>query len=113
MLFFITSISIIIILFIYFNYLYKYTHVFGCRKPNTKIGSWNGAYVFVKDIYGNMRMAVFEDNNDFIGYPNNINHGKEIYNNFIHEHKWIKMSNEDIYKTSGVKVSYFTNTNTN
>jgi hypothetical protein len=113
---FISIIIIIVIIISIYNYFntYKhntYTHVLGCRKPNTKLGSWSGAYVFVKDIHNNMRMAVFEDGMDFVGYPRSIDHAKEIYNNFINEHKWIKMSNDDIYKTSGIKISHFTKTN--
>lgn len=108
---------LILSIFIIYNFLnrYKrdsYTHAFGCRKPNTKPGSWTGAYIFVKDVYGNMRMAVFEDGQDFIGYPKSIDHAKEIHNNFIKEYKWIKMTSDDIYKTAGIKISYLTNTNT-
>ena len=101
---------ILYIIYYIINVFNIHTHIYACRKPNTKIGSWHGAYVFVKDIYGNMIMAIFEDGKDFIGYPKSIVHGKEIYNNYINDHNWIKMSNDDIYKTSGIKVSYFTKT---
>lgn len=76
---------------------------FGCRKPNSVVGSWQGAFVYVQTgrdkVYG-----IFENGQDFIGHPKNVYEAVKLYNAYMKTNKAVPMTVDDIVKTSGIQI---------
>lgn len=85
--------------------------VFGCRSPNSKgVGYWDGAFVYCREGIKTV-LVYFEDGKDFINDGSvTIKDGTRDYNNLISK-GWLPMTNEDLMKTSGVRIDEHTNTN--
>ncbi len=75
--------------------------VIGLRKPNTDIGTWNGAFVCGNDSQYGLFAAMFDNNSDFIYHPETIEHIISNYNTCLLKN-WTPMTKEDIKKTSGI-----------
>lgn len=85
---------------LYYNWKYKKSIV-GLRKPNTKIGSWDGAIV-ICEYENKVICAVFQNNLDYIGTFYSWYEPIIEYNKLLNE-GWQPMSNEDIQMTIGIE----------
>lgn len=78
------------------------TRALGIRKPDTEIGSWEGAYVYCED--GEQKVCgVFMNGNDYVGYPQSFDDALWNYHHF-RSFEWTPMTVEDISKTTGVDI---------
>lgn len=73
---------------------------FGLRRPGTKIGEWDGAFVYEKNSR-EMIIGVYVKEKDYIGFPKS---SKEVAGNCEHFRAmgWRPMNREDISRTAGV-----------
>lgn len=79
-------------------------HTFGCRKPNTAFGSWDGAFVYEK-AGGKHMTSTYVDGEDYIGMPDDLKEAVRNYNFFSKRKGWVPMTPEDIAETSGAKIT--------
>lgn len=74
---------------------------FGCRSPNSNEGSWDGAYICLKNHQGG-KYAMFENGKSFFLHDSEFVDWDKVlhmYSVFIQEEKWVPMTNDDINKT--------------
>ncbi len=78
---------------------------FGCRKPNTDVGSWDGAFVYVKTAKEHMTV-IYSRGEDFLGWPEDLAQGTANYYFMSKLKGWCKpMTAEDITRTSGAVIT--------
>ncbi len=80
---------------------------FGCRIPQTALGSWDGAFVYAETKQVRIS-AVFQNGMDYVGHPNNLVDELRKYKKFIKQ-GWIPMTRQDIEKTAGIQIDVNTN----
>jgi len=85
---------------------YHIEFAFGCRHKDSQKGSWDRAFVVVKE-FGNpsITASYFDNGMDFIGHPKSVNQAIKDYNRYIEMKDWIRMNVTDIEKTSGVTIN--------
>ena len=88
----------------------KSEFAYGCRHPDSRLGSWDRAMVINKPIDSDMiTIATFNNNLDYIGHTTSYTDAVSMYRKHISE-GWTMMTIEDIQKTAGVEVGSDTQT---
>lgn len=77
-------------------------YVFGCRKPGTEIGGWDGAFVSEFKICDLCNYAIFQDQLDYVGRGSILKASNTYY--YYIDQGWLPMTLEDMQKTAGVMV---------
>ena len=82
----------------------KVEFVFGCRHPESNIGSWDRAMDVGKYVaQAGITLALFENGADLIGHLRSFKEARDEYTKFLKQ-GWIPMTHEDIKKTAGITV---------
>ena len=82
----------------------KAEYLFGCRDPSTRPNEWHGAYVVGKSVGSSLiTCALFDNGSDYVSNPATYAKAVECYDEYIKK-GWIPMSNDDLEKTSGIKI---------